>query len=69
MFAMDGDMARRLSIAITTDHLVGGTILTIAVLHLFNRRTILAGSDLQLPSLAWGVISAGQQLLFLQYLI
>ena len=29
-------------------------------LYLFNRRTLLAGDDLQLPSIAWGSVSAVQ---------
>ncbi|KAL7533981.1 hypothetical protein ACHAXR_005566 [Thalassiosira sp. AJA248-18] len=38
-------------------------------LYLFNRRTLLAGDDLQLPSLAWGSVSAAQLFLFLPYLL
>ena len=38
-------------------------------LYLFNRRTLLAGDDLQLPSLAWGCLSAAQIFLFLPYLL
>jgi len=36
-------------------------------LYLFNRRTLLAGDDLQLPSLTWGSVSAAQLFLFLPY--
>ncbi|KAL3779019.1 hypothetical protein HJC23_011458 [Cyclotella cryptica] len=38
-------------------------------LYLFNRRTLLAGDDLQLPSLAWGCLSAVQLFLLLPYLL
>ena len=38
-------------------------------LYLFNRRTLLAGDDLQLPSLAWGTVAAAQLFLFLPYLL
>ena len=38
-------------------------------LYLFNRRTLLAGDDLQLPSLAWGFVSLVQLFLFLPYLV
>ncbi|KAL9185551.1 hypothetical protein ACHAXT_003328 [Thalassiosira profunda] len=38
-------------------------------LYLFDRRTLLAGDDLQLPSLAWGTVSAAQLFLFLPYLL
>ncbi|KAL7481992.1 hypothetical protein ACHAW6_007666 [Cyclotella cf. meneghiniana] len=38
-------------------------------LYLFNRRTLLAGDDLQLPSLAWGCLSAVQIFPLLAYLL
>jgi hypothetical protein len=38
-------------------------------LYLFNRRTLLAGDDLQLPSLAWGLLSAVQSFLLLPLLL
>lgn len=38
-------------------------------LYLFNRRTLLAGDDLQLPSIAWGLLSAAQTFLLLPYLL
>mmetsp|Transcript_16662 Transcript_16662/g.36005 ORF Transcript_16662/g.36005 Transcript_16662/m.36005 type:complete len:726 (+) Transcript_16662:89-2266(+) len=38
-------------------------------LYLFNRRTLLAGDDLQLPSLAWGSVSAAQLFIFSPYLL
>lgn len=38
-------------------------------LYLFNRRTLLAGDDLQLPSLAWGALSAVQTFVLLPILL
>lgn len=38
-------------------------------LCLFNRRTLVAGDDLQLPSLVWGSASAAQLFLLLPYLL
>ena len=36
-------------------------------LYLFGRRTLLAGDDLQLPSLAWGCVSAAQLFVLVPY--
>ena len=38
-------------------------------LYLFNRRTLLAGDDLQLPSLAWGSVSTVQLFILVPYLL
>ncbi len=38
-------------------------------LYLFNRRTLLAGDDLQLPSIAWGAGFAAELFIFLPYLL
>lgn len=38
-------------------------------LRLFNRRTLLAGDDLQLPSLAWGSVAAAQLFLLVPPLL
>ena len=38
-------------------------------LHLFDRRTLLAGDDLQLPSLAWGILSFLQIFVLLPILL
>jgi hypothetical protein len=38
-------------------------------LHLFSRRTILAGDDLQLPSLAWGLLNGLQLFVLLPILL
>ena len=38
-------------------------------LYLFNRRTLLAGDDLQLPSIAWGAGFAVECFIFLPYLL
>lgn len=38
-------------------------------LYLFNRRTLLAGDDLQLPSVLWGAGFAAELFIFLPYLL
>jgi len=38
-------------------------------LYLFNRRTLLAGDDLQWPSIAWGAGFAAELFIFLPYLL
>ncbi|KAL7433120.1 hypothetical protein ACHAXM_003413 [Skeletonema potamos] len=38
-------------------------------LYLFNRRTLLAGDDLQFPSIAWGAGFAAELFIFLPYLL
>lgn len=38
-------------------------------LYLFKRRTLLAGDDLQLPSIAWGAGFAAELFIFLPYLL
>jgi len=50
-------------------HCNARTTTTMPALHLFHRRTLLAGDDLQLPSIAWGASFAVQLFGFLPCLL